>query len=205
MGTKIKSRTGYHTYEDFCHLVCEDQKADLIDGVIYMASPENIDANNLFGWLFAVMSIFAEEKKLGHIFGSRVACRFDDRSAPEPDILFVRNEHADRIHRGGVEGAPDLAIEIVSPDSVERDYEDKRQQYQRFGVSEYWIIDEEEKTVLLLRLNARGRYREVRPRRGLLWSEVLTGFWLDPAWLWQQPRPHRLAIVQQLLAGSSAE
>jgi Uma2 family endonuclease len=205
MGTKIKSRTGYHTYEDFCHLVREDQKADLIDGVIYMASPENIDANNLFGWLFAVMSIFAEEKKLGHIFGSRVACRFDDRSAPEPDILFVRNEHADRIHRGGVEGAPDLAIEIVSPDSVERDYEDKRQQYQRFGVSEYWIIDEEEKTVLLLRLNARGRYREVRPRRGLLWSEVLTGFWLDPAWLWQQPRPHRLAIVQQLLAGSSAE
>ncbi len=89
------------------------------------------------------------------------------------------------------------------PKASSVDYEDKRKQYQRFGVPEYWIIDEEEKTILLLRLNGRGRYREVRPRRGLLSSEVLTGFWLDPAWLWQQPRPHRLAIVQQLLAGSS--
>ena len=198
MGTK--TRTGSYTYEDFCALIREDQKADLIDGVIFMASPENIDANDLFGWLFAVMSIFAEERKLGRIFGSRVACRLDDRNAPEPDILFVRHEHDDRVHRGGVEGAPDLAVEIVSPESVERDYEDKRKKYQRFGVSEYWIIDEEEKTVLLLRLSAQGRYREVKPRGGVLRSEVLTGFWLDPNWLWQQPRPLRLAIVQQLLA-----
>ncbi len=197
---KTKTRRGSYTYEDFCALIREDQKADLIDGVIYMASPENIDANDLFGWLFAVMSIFAEERKLGRIFGSRVACRLDDHNAPEPDILFVRREHDDRVHRGGVEGAPDLAIEIVSPESVERDYEDKRKKYQRFCVSEYWIIDEEEKSILLLRLSSRGRYREIKPRGGVLRSEVLTGFWLDPNWLWQHPRPPRLAIVQQLLA-----
>jgi Uma2 family endonuclease len=197
---KTKSRTGRLTFEDFCYLVREDQKADLIDGVIYMASPENTDANDLFGWLFAVIFIFAEERKLGRIFGSRVACRLDDQNAPEPDILFVRHEHDDRVQRGGVEGVPDLAIEIVSPESVERDYEDKRKKYQRFGVSEYWIIDEEEKTVLLLRLSAQGRYREVKRRGGVLRSDVLTGFWLDPNWLWQQPRPPRLAVVLQLLA-----
>jgi Uma2 family endonuclease len=145
------------------------------------------------------MSIFAEEKNLGRIFGSRVACRLDDRNAPEPDILFVRHDHDDRLHPGGVEGAPDLAIEIVSPESVERDYKKKRKQYQRFGIPEYWIIDEEEKSVLQLRLNRRGRYDEVRPHRGVFRSEVMTGFWLDPNWLWQQPRPPRLAIVQQLL------
>jgi Uma2 family endonuclease len=197
----IKARPGCFTYEDFCALVREDQKADLIDGVIYMASPENIDANDLFCWLLTIMHIYAEERGLGRVFGSRVACRLDDRNAPEPDILFVRNEHADRLHRGGVEGAPDLVVEIVSPDSVERDYEDKRKQYQRFKVPEYWIIDEEEKSVLLLRRNRRGRYQEIQPRRGVFRSEMLTGFWLDPSWLWQ-PRPSRLAIIQQLLAGS---
>jgi Uma2 family endonuclease len=197
----IKARPGCFTYEDFCALVREDQKADLIDGVIYMASPENIDANDLFCWLLTIMHIYAEERGLGRVFGSRVACRLDDRNAPEPDILFVRNEHADRLHRGGVEGAPDLVVEIVSPDSVERDYEDKRKQYQRFKVPEYWIIDEEEKSVLLLRRNRRGRYQEIQPRRGVFRSEMLTGFWLDPSWLWQ-PRPPRLAIIQQLLAGS---
>src|SRR5579875_401901 len=78
MGTKIKARKGLYTYDDFCALIREDQKADLIDGVIYMASPENTDANRLFGWLMAVMSTYAEEKQLGEVFGSRVACRFDD-------------------------------------------------------------------------------------------------------------------------------
>jgi Uma2 family endonuclease len=199
---KIKTRTGCFSYKDFCALIREDQKADLIDGVIYMASPENTDANDLFCWLLTITNVYAEEKKLGRVFGSRVACRFDDRSAPEPDILFVRDEHSDRIHRGGVEGAPDLVIEIVSPDSVERDYEKKREQYQRFKVPEYWIIDEEEKSVLLLRRNRRGRYQEIPPRRGIFRSEVLTGFWLDSSWLWQ-PRPSRLAIIQQLLAGTA--
>jgi Uma2 family endonuclease len=198
-----KARSGCHTFEDFCALVPDGQKADLIDGVIYMASPDNTDADDLFGWLFAVMSIYAEEKKLGRVFGSRVAFRLDERNSPEPDISFLRSEDSERIERGRVEGPPDLAVEIVSPESVERDYKKKRKQYQRFGVSEYWIIDDEERSVLLLRRNLRGRYQEVSPRRGKLHSQVLTGFCLDPDWLWKHPRPARLAIVQQLLAGSS--
>jgi len=203
MGTK--TRAGNYTYEDFCALIREDQKADLIDGVIYMASPDNTDANDLFVWLITVMHGYVERKELGRVFGSRVACRLDDNNAPEPDILVVRNEHADRILRGGVEGSPDLAIEIVSPESIERDYKKKRQQYQRAGISEYWILDEEKKTVLLLRLSARGRYREVRPRRGIFHSEILPGFYLDPDWLWREPRPFALDIAQQLLTASSCE
>ena len=196
----IKTRVGCFTYEDFRALVPDRQKADLIDGVIYMASPDHTDANDLFVWMISLIHSYVESKQLGRVFGSRVACRLDDSNGPEPDILFIRNEHTDRIHRGSVEGPPDLAIEIVSPESVERDYEKKRKQYQRAGIPEYWIIDEEEKTVLLLRLDARGRYREVRSRRGMLHSDALPGFWLDPKWLWQRPRPIALAILQQLLA-----
>ncbi len=203
MGTK--TRVGCFTYEDFRALVPDGQKADLIDGVIYMASPDNTDANDLFVWLISLIHGYVESKQLGQVFGSRVACRLDDGNGPEPDILFIRNEHTDRIHRGGVEGPPDLAIEIVSPESVERDYEKKRKQYQRASIPEYWIIDEEERTVLLLRLNARRRYREVRARRGMLHSDVLSGFWLDPTWLWQKPRPIAVAILQQLLAAQSSD
>jgi Uma2 family endonuclease len=189
-----------YTFEDFCFLVREDQKADLIDGVIYMASPENIEANELFGWLFRLIGDFVEEKGLGRVFGSRVAFRLDDANAPEPDIAFVSQAHEDRIRRGRVEGAPDLAIEIVSPDSVDRDYEKKRALYQRAGAAEYWIIDELQETVTLLRLTGRGKYREVRPRKGALHSEVLPGFWLRPEWLWQDPRPRKNDVLAQILA-----
>jgi Uma2 family endonuclease len=193
------TRSGVFTYEDFCARVRDDQKADLIDGKIYMASPENFDANKLFVWLLTLINLYVETKKLGEVLGSRFACRLDDQNAPEPDILFVRAKHRGRLRRGDVEGAPDLAIEIVSPESVERDYQQKRQQYERFQIPEYWIVDEAEQKVTLLRLVAGGTYREVAARKGMLHSRVLKGFRLDPRWLWQAPRPKVLEILQQLL------
>ncbi len=136
----VATRRGVFTYDDFCALIREDQKADLIDGVIYMASPENKKANRLFFWLGTVMQLYVRRRKLGEIYGSRVACRLDDANAPEPDILFVAAPNVERVKYGGVEGPPDLAIEIVSPESVERDYDKKRRQYQTFqdpGILDY--------------------------------------------------------------------
>jgi Uma2 family endonuclease len=102
------------------------------------------------------------------------------------------------IKRGHVDGPPDLAMEIVSPESVERAYEKKRKQYEQAGVPEYWIIDEDMKKVTLLRLDARGKYREVRPRRGILRSQVVPGFWVRVEWLWQETRPDNLEALKQI-------
>lgn len=187
------------TFGDFCQLVRDGQKADLIDGVIYMASPDNTDANALFMWLASVMNIFSGRKKLGKVYGSRVAFRLGDKQGPEPDIAFVRRERLSRVRRGFVDGAPDLAMEIVSPDSIERDYVAKREQYRHAGVREYWIVDEVEQRVTLLRLSAQGAYREVRPRDGALHSQVLPGFYLRLSWLWQQPLPDELDVLAELL------
>jgi Uma2 family endonuclease len=189
------------TFEEFCVLVKDDQKADLIDGVIYMASPENFDANDLFLWLVRLIGDFVEEKDLGKIQGSRAAFRLAEHQSPEPDIAFIRKDRLHLIHPTFFDGAPDLAIEIVCPESVERDYTRKRKQYQDAGVLEDWIVDEIDQKVTLLRLDLKGRYREVRPRKGVLHSDVLTGFWLRPDWLWQSPLPKKGPILAQLLAG----
>jgi Uma2 family endonuclease len=198
MDTATKKRL--LTFEEFCEIVNEDRKADLIDGVIYMASPENTDANELFVWLMGLVDVYAEEKELGKVYGSRVAFRLGDHQGPEPDIAFVRKDRLHLVQRGHVRGAPDLAVEIVCPESIERDYEKKRQQYQDAGVPEYWIVDEIEEKVTLLRLDARGRYREVRPRKGVLRSEALPGFWIRPEWLWQNPRPKKTHILIEIVA-----
>jgi Uma2 family endonuclease len=205
MTTRLRKRrrTGPYTFEDFCEIIREDQKADLIDGVIYIASPENTDANDLFGWLFMVIRGYARRKKLGRVFGSRVALRLAEEQGPEPDIAFVRTEHLDRIKRGFVAGAADLAVEIVSPESVERDYYRKRELYQEYGISEYWIIEEMDQSVTLLRLK-RGKYREARPKKGELHSEALAGFWLRPEWLWEEPLPDEIETVLEILAKQSS-
>lgn len=187
------------TFEDFCFLVKEDQKADLIDGVIYMSSPENTDANALFCWLFRLIGDFVEERELGRTFGSRVAFRLEETQSPEPDIAFVRTDRLHIVQRGFVDGPPDLAIEIVSPDSIERDYVRKREQYRRAGVPEYWIVDELEQRMVMLRRSRSGAYREIKPRKGVLHSNALPGFWLRPEWLWQEPRPKKKMILAEIL------
>jgi Uma2 family endonuclease len=193
------ARLAPYTFEDFCALVKDGEKADLIDGVIYMASPDNSDANNLFMWLGGVIDSFVEEKELGEVYGSRVAFRLGDTDGPEPDIAFVRKDHLDRVERGFVRGGPDLAVEIVSPESKDRDYEKKRQKYEAAGVREYWIVDEPERKVTLLRLGKDGKYREVRPRKGILHSKVLPGFWLRVEWLWQDPLPKKSTALREIL------
>ena len=192
------------TFEQFCAIVDGDQKADLIDGVIYMASPDNMDANELFVWLVSLLHGFVQAKELGKVYGSRAAFRLNKTNAPEPDIAFVSKHRLGAVRRGNFEGPPDLAVEIVSPESVERDYEKKRRQYEKAGVREYWIVDEMEQRVTLLRLH-RGKFREARARKGVLTSKVLPGFWLRPAWLWQRPLPNTIDTLRQILGDAAGE
>jgi Uma2 family endonuclease len=164
-----------------------------------MATPDNTDANDWFFWLACLMRLFAELRDLGKVYGSRVALRLDDRNGPEPDIVFVKKKNLKRVKRGHILGAADLVAEIVSPDSVDRDYVLKRAQYERAGIPEYWIIDELKNKVTLLRLDNKGTYREILPHEGRLYSKALKGFWIRPEWLWQEPRPNTLEVLQQIL------
>jgi Uma2 family endonuclease len=187
------------TYEDFCTLVKDGEKADLIDGVIYMASPDNTDANDINMWLGGLMYDFAEHFDLGQVHGSRVACKLDEFNAPEPDLAFVRKKFLRKILRGRIDGAPNVAVEIVSPDSVERDYHKKRRQYEEFGVDENWIINEVDKTATFLRLASDGKYQDVRVRDGVFRSKAFPGFWLHLSWLWRKTRPLKTQALAMLI------
>ena len=200
--TAEKQRVVKHlvTFDEFCLRVQEHEKADLIDGVIYMASPESLEGNELVFWVARLVGDFVDEKESGKVYIERVAFRLGLHQSPEPDIAFV---HKDRLHLcqyGYFDGPPDLAMEFVSPESVERDYEKKRKQYQTAGVREYWIVDEATQEVTLLHLQANGEYEKAAPRDGRFESVVLPGFHLRPEWLWQSPLPKKGPILARLLS-----
>lgn len=192
------ARTGCYTFHEFLELIREDQKADLLDGVIYMASPENLEHNDLERWLTLILGGFAEARSLGRVTIGKVAFRLSNTYSPEPDVAFVRASRSGILKRGYVDGPPDLAVEIVSPESVDRDYELKRGAYEKAGVEEYWILDPDERRATFLRL-AGDRYADVPLSDHVFESAVLPGFRLDVRHLWQRPLPPALPLVQALL------
>lgn len=59
---------------------------------------------------------------------------------------------------------PEMVVEVVSPNSRHRDYEEKPDEYLRFGIREYWIVDEERQEMLVLsRKGGKWAERVVRP------------------------------------------
>jgi Uma2 family endonuclease len=192
-------RSGPLTYDDFCVLV-PHAKADLMDGVIYIASPEGTDANELFVWLLRILADYLDSRGLGKVFGSRVALRLGEKNGPEPDLAIVLTEHLDRVLPGHILGPCDLAMEIVTPDSAERDYKNKRERYEQAGVLEYWIVDDQVHRLTVFRWSAKG-YKKQRPRKGIQISRVLPGFRFRQEWLWQNPRRRVADVVAEILAG----
>ena len=192
------TRTGHYTFDDFLLLVKEYEKADLLDGVIYMASPESTDDNKLGGWLYSLMRLFAEETDQGECYYTRVAFRITEKRGPEPDVAFVAKERLHIVEKGFIDGAPDIAVEIVSPDSVERDYDLKRNIYEAAGVKEYWIIDPDERRATFLQRQGE-QFVEIKPKDDRYESQVLRGFYLKVEWLWSKERPSIMSILPGMM------
>jgi len=190
-------REGDCTFEEFLVELEDGRKADLLDGVIYVASPDNTDAADLSTWLTIVFGGFVGARELGKVYHSRVAYRIGPKRGPEPDLGFVSKELEAARRRGYINGPPRMAIEIVSPDSVSRDYVQKRAIYEQAGVGEYWIIDPDEDRATFLVLRD-GRFEEVAPIDNIIHSTV-PDFQLDVRWLLGHERPPAYQILQQLL------
>ena len=109
------------TVEEFYCLVPDGQKADLIDGVIYMASPDTRRSDRLGGFIKFLMQGYAAVQGLGEVYGSRFAFELSQFRAPEPDAAFVRTERLHLVSERRMVGGPDIAVEIVSRESRQRD------------------------------------------------------------------------------------
>jgi Uma2 family endonuclease len=96
--------------------------------------------------LYAPMRSFVHEHNLGVIRFAPLPVRLWPGKIREPDILFVSHAHADRISEQYY-GPPDLVVEIISPGTRRIDQGDKFVEYARAGVSEYWLVDPEQRTI----------------------------------------------------------
>lgn len=168
------------TYEDYLQTP-DDVRYELIDGeLVPMPSPTFIHQRILMKLVWWFKQV--EDAGLGIACAAPLDVFFSDTAILQPDILFISNERAHIITEANVRGAPDLAIEILSPSDPNRDKVRKREIYERHGVNEYWLVDPYERniTVLLLEGDAyqtAGIYTE----GDTLTSSTLSGFTLNLA------------------------
>lgn len=188
------------TVDEFYRIIPDGQKADLIDGVIYMASPDTDRSNDITAFVVVLIRGFAAARRLGgKTFVNRFAFELSALRAPEPDVAHVVQARLRLIKRGRMKGGPDIAVEVVSRDSRSRDYGEKKQLYQEAGVSEYWIVDPIQGRVEFHVLK-RGRYQLAPLEDNRIFrSTVLRGFWIDVNWLLADPLPNDYDCLQQIL------
>jgi Uma2 family endonuclease len=134
---------------------------------------------DLLLWLYEMLKRFVSADKLGKVMLAPRPVQLWPGKFREPDILFMLAENDMRRTQPYWIGA-DLVMEIISPDDRKRDETDKRREYAQANIPEYWLIDPERKTVVVLWLEGNS-YQE----HGLFspgdqaTSRLLPGFTVD--------------------------
>ncbi|OGO40720.1 MAG: hypothetical protein A2Z04_00910 [Chloroflexi bacterium RBG_16_57_9] len=185
------------TEEEFESWCDEDVKAEWIEGEIIVHSPATPQHSEIDNWLIKVVGLFVDRHDLGKVLGPEVQIRIPGRRRV-PDLIFVPKARQEMIRRTYVQGAPDLVMEIVSPDSLARDWREKYLEYESAGVREYWVIDPVAQHLEVYGLTEAGRYTRLPEESGVIRSQVLPGFWLRVDWLWQEPLPNSLEVLREL-------
>lgn len=179
----------YMTYEEFLEWADEDTLAEWVDGVVVMTSPASTRHQKIFKFLVRLLSTFTEIHALGEVMPAPFQMKLG-RAGREPDLLFVSKEHLGRLKKTYLDGPADLVVEIVSPESQERDRTEKLREYDEAGIPEYWLIDPQAEEALFYQRDEAGQYHPASlDAEGSYHSAVLPGFWLRVAWLWSDPLP----------------
>lgn len=161
-----------------------------INGVVIKMSPGNLPHNYLIVYVFELLRMFFKLKPIGKAAIAPFSIRLSETERREPDVLVVLNSNPHKFTETQLEGPADICIEVVSPESIERDRGEKFNQYQKAGVTEYWILDPLRDETLFYRLNADGVYiPQPQDEDGNYRTPLLPGFVLHVATLWQDELP----------------
>jgi len=199
----VQSDVPTHITEDEYLAVYAEQGYEWNDGELIAMSPVELENYRLIQYLQMLLRVYFEMNPIGEVLGEPFMMRVAPRRYREPDLMVVLNGNP-HLTNTGLMGAADVCIEIVSPESIERDYGKKLVEYEQLGVPEYWIFDPDRKASNFHRLNETGIYvPALAGENNIYQTPLLPKLKLDIARLWRKPFPtivETLEIVKTMLA-----
>ena len=116
---------------------------ELFEGELSVAKAPSLKHQEIIGNFATILNSYLWQNPIGQIWITPGVI-FDEYNSAIPDLVFIVKDLIPQIASGiHIVGAPDLAIEIMSPgtENVRRDQVIKRQTYAKFGVKEYWVVE----------------------------------------------------------------
>lgn len=137
MGKKIKE-SGL-SYEDYA-AINDGNRYELVSGQLELMSPAPSVTHQLMS-IELIKRISQSCEAEYFILSAPVDVILSSSEVRQPDIILVSRKRINIISNRGVEGAPDLVVEILSPSSLKRDKIDKLKLYARYHIPEFWIVE----------------------------------------------------------------
>ncbi len=169
MATTSQRATRALTYEDYLGFPDDGNRHELLEGEHTMTPAPSLYHQYAVGKLFLY---FGTQVKEGIAFGAPIDVILAPSTIAQPDLCYFGPAKRELLTRRGSEGPPDIVVEILSPGTARYDLGKKRELYARYGAGEYWIVDADQGTVRICRLE-QGEY-PVAGERLLGRSDVLT-------------------------------
>lgn len=165
---------GCWTYEDYANLPDDGTRYEVIDGILYRIPGPDPRHQGARVRCSSHLLIHVEFAGLGRVFAAPLDVLLPNARPAQPDIMVVLNHKLHLITDRGIEGPPDLIVEIASPGTRTHDRGTKLAAYARGGVPEYWLAEPADQTIEVLAL-MEGAYRSLGVYTGgpLLPSRVL--------------------------------
>ena len=151
MGTEVIPKL---TFEQFRELPGDGKRYELVHGEVHVTPAPATRHQLTLQNLSENLGPFVHKNHLGEICPAPLDVRLGAETALQPDLIFISNARAGIIQENWIEGAPDLAVEILSPSTAGHDRATKLPIYAEARVPEVWLIDPRARTVEVLRLQA---------------------------------------------------
>ncbi len=166
------------THADLLSLPEDNKLREIIDGDLYVTPSPYTRHQRIVLELATTLRKYLKATPIGEVLCAPLDVILSEHDVLQPDLLFVGRERKEML-KDWVRGAPDLVVEVLSSTTASRDRGIKLKAYARFGVSEYWMVDPEKRTVEICRLSKEGyTLAQTCDAKAKLTSPLLPGFTL---------------------------
>lgn len=166
------------SYSDLCALPEDGKRYEIIEGELFVTAAPRTAHQRAAGNLYYYLAEFVKKHGLGEVFIAPYDVVFSEYDVVEPEIFYISKVHSERVTDANLQGAPDLAVEVLSSATQSRDRKTKLRLYARFGVTEYWIVDPDRLTVEIYQPEQSLEPTSIFRASDALISSLLPGFTL---------------------------